>query len=98
MASSLILLKDIQLINTEELIEILEDNQGAIAMSKNPVGYIRTKHTDIKHHFIRETIPAGTIVLTYCPTKDMVANIFTKALLRDQFKKLRSNLGLISHN
>ena len=88
------LLKDLQLIDTEEPTEILEDNQGAIAMSKNPVGHKRTKHIDIKHHFIRETIQAGTIVLTYCPTKDMVADTFTKALPRDQFEMLRRELGL----
>ena len=85
-------------INTEEPTEILEDNQGAIAMAKNPVGHKRTKHIDIKHHFIRETIQAGTIVLTYCPTKSMVADTFTKALPRDQFKNLRRELGLRSHS
>ena len=68
------LLEDLQLINTEEPTEILEDNQGAIAMANNPVGHKRTKHIDMKHLFIRETIQAGTIVLTYCPTKSMVAD------------------------
>ena len=47
---------------------IREDNQGAIAMTKNPVGHKRTKHIDIKHHFIREAVSAGTIALEYCPT------------------------------
>ena len=35
-------------------IEILEDDQSAIAMAKNPIGHRRTKHIDIKYHFIRE--------------------------------------------
>ena len=40
---------------------IREDNHGAIAMAKNPVGHKRTKHIDIKHHFVREAVDAGTI-------------------------------------
>uniref|UniRef100_A0A1X7TRF5 Copia protein n=1 Tax=Amphimedon queenslandica TaxID=400682 RepID=A0A1X7TRF5_AMPQE len=74
--------------HTKEPTDILEDNQGAIATSKNPVGLERTKHIDIKHHFIRETIQAGTIILTYCPTKDMIAETFTKALPRDKLRIL----------
>ena len=48
---------------------IREDNQGAIAVTKNPVGHKRTKHIDIKHHFVREAVDAGTITLEYCETK-----------------------------
>ena len=77
-------------------MEILEDNQGAIAMAKNPVGHKRSKHIDIKHHFIREAVQTGTISLTYCPTSNMLADIFTKPLPKGQFEKLRENLGLIS--
>jgi len=64
-------------------------------MAKNPVGHKRTKHIDIRHHFIRECVTAGTICLSYCPTKEMVADIFTELLLRGQFEKLQPELGLI---
>ena len=77
-------------------IEILEDNQGAIAMAKNPIAHKRTKHIDIRHHFVREAVQAGTISLTYCPTSDMLADIFTKPLPKLQFEKLRGKLGLIN--
>ena len=78
-------------------MEILEDNQGAIAMARNPVGHKRSKHIDIRHHFIREAVQTGTISLTYCPTSNMLADIFTKPLPKGQFEKLRESLGLINN-
>ena len=87
------LLTDLR-IDTKGSIEILEDNQSAIAMAKNSTGRRRTKHIDIKHHFIKEAVQAGTISVSYCPTADMLADIFTKQLPRTQFEKLRSRLGL----
>ena len=77
-------------------IEILEDNQGAIAMARNPVGHKQSKYINIRYHFIREAVQTGTISLTYCPTSNMLTDIFTKPLLKGQFEKLRENLGLIS--
>ena len=73
-------------IDTKGSIEILEDNQSAIAMAKNSVAHKRTKHIDIKHDFIRETVQAGTINLSYCPTADMLADIFTKQLPRTRLR------------
>ena len=75
---------------------ILEDNQGCIALAKNPTSHARTKHIDIRHHFIRETLENERIKLKYCPTADMVADILTKAIPKDQFEKLRNMLGLHS--
>ena len=86
------LLTDLR-IDTKGSIEILEDNQSAIAMVKNSIGH-RTKHIDIKHHFIREAVQAKTIVLSYCPTAAMLADIFTKQSPWTLFEKLRSRLGL----
>ena len=75
-------------------IEILEDNQSAIAMANNSAGHKRTKHIDIKHHFIREAVQIGTITLSYCPTANMLADVFTKQLPKTQFVNLRRRLGL----
>ena len=50
-------------------ILIKEDNQGTIAVARNPVSHNRTKHIDIKFHYVREALEDGIIDLTYCPTE-----------------------------
>ena len=64
-------------------------------MSRNPVLHKHMKHIDIKYHFVREKTQDGTIELKYCPTNEMVADIFTKPLLKEQFEYLRGKLGLV---
>ena len=56
------------------------DNTSAISISDNPVQHSRTKHIDVRHHFIREHVERGTIKLIYVPTEKQLANIFTKPL------------------
>ena len=75
---------------------IFEDNQSAIAMSKNPQFHGRAKHIDIKHHFIREQVNNNIVKIKYCPTEEMVADIFTKGLSCEQFCKLRKKAGIIT--
>lgn len=70
------------------------DNQSAIRLIKNPVFHKRTKHIDIMYHFIRERYSCGFFDLTYIPTSDQVADIFTKALAREKFVKFRSLMGM----
>ena len=73
---------------------IYGDNQGAIALAKNPQFHARTKHIDIQHHFIREKINEGKIELKYVPTAEQVADGLTKALCKDKFLAFRHALGL----
>ena len=49
-------------------LKIMEDNQGAIAIAKNPVAHAHTKHIDIRFHYVREAIEEGIIEIEYCPT------------------------------
>jgi len=74
---------------------IYADNQGCIALANNPVSHSRAKHIDIHHHFIRERIERQEIKLNYISTKDMLADVFTKALPRETFKKFRNLLGVL---
>jgi hypothetical protein len=71
---------------------IFEDNRGCIDLSKNPVSHFRTKHIDIRHHFVREKTLAGEVALTFCPGQHMAADILTKALPRPRFTELRNML------
>lgn len=76
--------------------DLRADNMSAIALSKDNIQHARTKHIDIRHHFIRECIAADTISLKYVPTADNVADLFTKALPRERFHYLRKQLGILS--
>ncbi len=73
---------------------VYEDNQGAICLAKNPIHHKRTKHIDIKHHYIREKVSDKTIELAFLPTTEMVADLLTKPLHKPQFQRLRDKMGL----
>ncbi|GMF41064.1 unnamed protein product [Phytophthora lilii] len=79
---------------TDEAVKIYEDNQGFIALAKNPEFHKRTKHIDIRYHFVREKVEDGQVVLQYCSTKDMKADLMTKPITAVQFISLRSKLGI----
>lgn len=70
------------------------DNQGAIRLAKNPVYHSRTKHINVKHHFIRDHVKDGLVQLNYVNTSENIADILTKPLHGpkfNQFKKLIVN-------
>jgi len=69
-------------------IVIKEDNQSANAIAKNSVSHARTKHIDVKIHFVREALSNGSTELTYCPTEQMVADLSTKPISCDRFEAL----------
>ena len=75
-------------------IDLLCDNQGAIALAKDNKFHVRTKHINLRHHFIREVVEEEKIKVTYIPTEENVADIFTKALARVKYKGFVEKLGL----
>lgn len=75
-------------------IKIFCDNNGAIKLAENPVFHARSKHIDIRHHFVREVLNQGAISVAHISTTDMASDFLTKALPASKFKKCLSNLGL----
>ena len=75
---------------------IYADNQGAIALAKDPKFHQRTKHIDLRYHFIREKVENGDIQLEYMHTSRQMADGFTKALPKDAFYRFRDAVGLES--
>lgn len=73
-------------------IKIYEDNQGCIALSENPVMHRRTKHIDIRYHFIRERVESGEVKLVYVPTEQQLADLLTKPLGRQVVIRLRERM------
>ena len=71
------------------------DNTSAISITKNHVHHERTKHIDVRHHFIRDCYEKGEISMEFVATKKQVSDTFTKALIRDQYEKNRLALELI---
>ncbi|GJZ23789.1 retrovirus-related pol polyprotein from transposon TNT 1-94 [Tanacetum coccineum] len=79
-----------------EKIPIFCNNTSAIAILNNLVLYSRTKHIDIRYHFIRDHILKGDIELHFIPTQYQLANIFTKPLDEPTFKRLIVELGMMN--
>ncbi|KAF2347387.1 Reverse transcriptase RNA-dependent DNA polymerase [Trinorchestia longiramus] len=73
-----------------------EDNQSAICLAQNPKYHGRSKHIDIKFHYVRDLVRNKEIDLLYCPSNDMLADIFTKGLSAEKFSRLISKLGVVS--
>lgn len=76
-------------------VDLMCDNQSAICIAEN-IGYSsRSKHIDLRHHFVREKISDGSCVLHYVNTNDNTADALTKALNKQKFAKFANSFGLI---
>ncbi|GJX68770.1 hypothetical protein Tco_0304497 [Tanacetum coccineum] len=71
---------------------------GAIDLSKNPVLHSRTKHIEIRHHFLHDNVQKGNISIEKVSSEDNIADILTKPLKRENFNLLRLGLGLMEPN
>ena len=73
---------------------IYSDNQGALVTAEDPTNYARTKHIDLRYHFIRNCIDNGILSVDYIPGQDNPADIFTKALANTKHSHLLDLLGI----
>ena len=78
----------------EEATEIRVDSKSAIELAKNPVHHERSKHIDVKFHFIREQIREGSVKLNHVASHDQVADMFTKPLPTVLLDKYKMAIGI----
>jgi hypothetical protein len=78
-----------------EKVPLLCDNESAVKIANNPVQHSHTKHIDIRHHFLRDHVAKGDIILEGVRLKDQLADIFTKPLDKTRFCMLRNELNIL---
>jgi hypothetical protein len=76
-------------------VPLLCDNDSAIKIAYNPCEHSRTKHIDIRHHFLRDHAIKGDIVISHVGTNDQLTDIFIKPLDETTLCELRSELNII---
>ena len=70
------------------------DNKSVINLTKNLILHSRTKHIEVRHHFIREQVTNRVVSLEYINTENQLADIFTKPLIEDKLYKLSRSLEM----
>ena len=80
---------------SQDTMVVYCDNSSVIDISKNPVQHSKTKHIEIRYHFIRDIVERNIMCLKYIPTECQNADIFTKSLDRSKFETLRQVIGVI---
>ncbi|CAG4987165.1 unnamed protein product [Colias eurytheme] len=78
------------------VITLYNDNQGAQKLTENPLFHKRTKHIDVRHHFVREAVAGNLIKIVYIPTSEMPADLLTKGLNRIKHNYFIKKLGIQS--
>jgi hypothetical protein len=73
---------------------IYQDNQGTIALAKNPIFHSRSKHIDIKFHFTRDKIQDGVIQVEYKSTQEMVADALTKSVNKVKLQEFIKSVNM----
>jgi hypothetical protein len=81
-----------------QTVQMFGDNQGAIALVKNPHLHERSKHIDICYHFIRDLAEQKKLEIEYIPTAEMIADAMTKPLTRVAFERFKGQLGVVKES
>lgn len=85
------MLKKIVYMGSESTV-LFWDNNSTIKLARNPVMHGRSKHMDVRYHFLRELVNNGVVQLQFCGTRQQIADIFTKPLKLELFRELRRRL------
>ncbi|KYM94367.1 Copia protein [Cyphomyrmex costatus] len=72
------------------------DNASAIKLMKNPGFHKRSKHIDVRFHYVRERVQEQQLKIEYIPSEEQVADILTKPVPRVRNERLRRMLGMIN--
>jgi hypothetical protein len=91
------LLQDLGIELNEKII-IHEDNMSTLKVAKNPELHGRTKHIDVKYFFVQELVEKLVFDIVHCSTEKQIADIFTKALGKIAFQRLRTKLNLLTQH
>ena len=75
---------------------MFSDNQGAIALTKNPHITEQSKHINVYYYFIRDLAKRERLEITYIPTNRMVADRITKPLARVAFERFKNQMGIVN--
>ena len=70
------------------------DNQSCVKLSENPMFHDKSKHIEIKYHYIRDMFQIPVVTLEYVVTNELLANVLTKPLVRAKSKSLKEFWGL----
>ena len=73
----------------KEYVTLFVDNQSAIALAENPVHHQRSKHIDVRYHFIRSEVEAGIVKLMYVSSESNIADLFTKPFSKSKLEKFK---------
>lgn len=76
------------------LVTLYIDSRSAVDLARNPFFHGRSKHIDLRYHFIRDCVEKGLIIIKHIGTNDQRAHTLTKAMAVVKFKKMRGLLGV----
>ena len=76
-------------------IPLLCDSESVVKLATNPVQHSRTKHIDVRNHFLRDHVGKGDITICAIGMEDQLADIFTKPMDEEKFCELRNELNVI---
>jgi hypothetical protein len=73
------------------------DNQSWVKLSENPASHDRSKHVEIKFHYIQDMVKRKAILVQYLPTDELIANVLTKPLAKSKFEYFHDELGVVEN-